>query len=243
MAVVNDVLARHYWPGQNAVGKQIHLSTGQWVTVVGVVKLRAFMAWGTPPMDTIFLPYGVPVQRNIRLIARSSGDPQGLVESIRGIIRDLDPDQAMPDAYTFERTIGVFMRAAMLSIDTLGAMGVLGLGLALVGLYGLLAFEVGSRTREIGIRMALGARAGAVVRMVLRQGVALAVFGVAAGSALNWGSRRGAARDLRRGIEPGRQCQLARARTERRQPDQHPGRDRLLWRRGIYAADPRSAGS
>jgi macrolide transport system ATP-binding/permease protein len=190
VAVVNDVLARHYWPGQSGVGKQIRMSTGQWVTVVGVAKLRAFMAWGTPPMDTIFLPYGVPVQRDIRLIARSSGDPQGLIEPIRGIVRDLDPDQAMPDAYTFDRTIGIFMRAAMLSIDTLGAMGVLGLGLALVGLYGLLAYEVGSRTREIGIRMALGARAGAVVRMVLRQGVALAVFGVAVGSALNWGVGR-----------------------------------------------------
>lgn len=203
VAVVNDVLAQRYWPGQNAVSKQIRLSTGQWVTVVGVAKLRAFMAWGTPPMDTIFLPYGVPVKRDIRLIARSSGDPRGLTEPIRGIIHDLDPDQAMPDAYTFDGTIGIFMRAAMLAIDTLGAMGVLGLGLALVGLYGLLAFEVGSRTREIGIRMALGARAGAVVRMVLRQGVALAVFGVAVGSALNWGVGRIALAILGVGSKPG----------------------------------------
>jgi ABC-type antimicrobial peptide transport system permease subunit len=78
----------------------------------------------------------------------------------------------------------------MLGLDTLGAMGVLGLLLALVGLYGLLAYEVGSRTREIGIRMALGARAGAVVRMVLRHGVVLAVCGVGAGAALDWGAER-----------------------------------------------------
>ncbi|HEY7336955.1 MAG TPA: ABC transporter permease [Bryobacteraceae bacterium] len=187
VAIVNHVLVRHYWPGQSAIGKQIRLATGQWVTVVGVAKLNAFMAFGTGPMDTIFLPYGMPQGRDISLTARAAGDPRALVEPIRTMIHDLDPDQAMPDARTWQNSIGIFMRAALLSLDTLGAMGVLGMLLALVGLYGLLAYEVGSRTREIGIRMALGARAGAVVRMVLRQGVALAVVGVGLGVALDWG--------------------------------------------------------
>jgi predicted permease len=190
VAVVNDALARRYWPGQSAIGKQIRLSAGQWVTVVGVAKLNTFMAWGTGPMDTIFLPYGTPKGRDVMLAARSTGDPHTLVEPIRAMIHDLDPDQAMPDARTWQDTFGIFLRASMLSLDTLGAMGVLGLVLALVGLYGLLAYEVGSRTREIGIRTALGARAGAVVRMVLRQGVALAVCGVGAGVALDWGAAR-----------------------------------------------------
>ncbi|HMF11110.1 MAG TPA: ABC transporter permease, partial [Gemmataceae bacterium] len=154
VAIVNHVLVRHYWPGQNAVGKQIRLATGQWVTVVGVAKLNSFMAWGTGPMDTIFLPYGQPKGRDINLIARSAGDPRGLVEPIRAMIHDLDPDQAMPDARTWQNSFGLFMRVALLALDTLGAMGVLGMLLALVGLYGLLAYEVGSRTREIGIRMA-----------------------------------------------------------------------------------------
>lgn len=188
VAIVNHVLVRHYWPGQNAIGKQIRLATGQWVTVVGVAKLNAFMAWGTGPMDTIFLPYGQPKGRDITLMARSAGDPRGLVEPIRAMIHDLDPDQAMPDARTWQNSFGLFMRVALLALDTLGAMGVLGMSLALVGLYGLLAYEVGSRTREIGIRMALGARAGAVVRMVLRQGIALAVVGVGLGVALDWGA-------------------------------------------------------
>jgi predicted permease len=186
VAVVNNVLVRHYWPGQNAIGKQIRLSSGQWVSVIGVAQLDRFMAFGTPPMDTIFLPYGTPKQRDVKLLARSTGDPQALVDPIRRVVRDLDPDQAMPDAYTWQRTIGIFIKAGELGLDTIGAMGVLGLVLALVGLYGLIAYEVSSRTREIGIRMALGARAGAVVRMVLRQGVALAVCGIGAGVALNW---------------------------------------------------------
>ncbi len=186
VAIVNEVLVGHYWPGQNAIGKQVHLSTGQWVSVIGVAKIDRFMVFGTPPMDTIFLPYGTPKQRSITLAARTVGDPHALTEPIRAIIHDLDPDQAMPDARTWQSTFGVFIKAALLSLDTIGAMGVLGLLLALVGLYGLIAYEVSSRTREIGIRIALGARAAAIVRTVLRQGIALAVFGVAAGVALNW---------------------------------------------------------
>jgi macrolide transport system ATP-binding/permease protein len=186
VAVVNDVLVKHYWPGQSAMGKQIHLNSGQWVTIVGVARINTFMAFGTGPMDTIFLPYGTPKQRGIRLLARSAGDPRALVEPIRAIVRDLDPDQAMPDAYTWQRRLGIFVEAASLGIDTIGAMGVLGLLLALVGLYGLIAYEVSSRTREIGIRIALGARTRSVVRMLLGRGIALAACGVGAGVALNW---------------------------------------------------------
>ena len=187
VAIVNDVLAKHYWPGQNAVGKQIRLNTGQWVAVVGVVKLKTFMAFGTGPMDTIFLPYGAPKQRSIRLMVRTAGDPLSATEPIRAIIHDLDPDQAVPEAQAVRTFFDVFLKGAILGLNTLGAMGVLALILALVGLYGLLAYEVSSRTREIGIRMALGAQASAVVRMVLRQGVVLAVCGVGAGVGLNWG--------------------------------------------------------
>ena len=187
VAVVNDALAKRYWPGESAVGKQIKLSTGQWVTVVGVAKLDAFMAFGTGPMDTIFLPYGIPKQRSIKLMVRSTGDPLALVEPIRAAVHDLDPDQVVPEMHTAETQFEFFIKAALLGLNTLGAMGVLGLALALVGLYGLIAYEVSARTREIGIRMALGARAAAVVRMILRQGITLAICGVGAGVGLNYG--------------------------------------------------------
>lgn len=187
VAIVNEVLAKRYWPGQNAVGKRIRLNTGQWVDVIGVAKIDRFMAFGTPPMDIVFLPFGAAKDRDVRLAVRSTGDPQAPAESIRRIIHELDPDQAIPDSHAVQPFFALVMRAVWLGLNTFGAMGVLALLLALVGLYGLLAYEVSSRTREIGIRMALGARAGAVVRMVLRQGIALAVFGVGAGMALNYG--------------------------------------------------------
>jgi putative ABC transport system permease protein len=186
VAVINDVLARHYWPGQKAVGRQLHLTTDGWVTVVGVVRLRGFMSFGTPPMDTIFLPFGTAADRNVRLLVRSVGDPRTLVEPIRAIVRDLDPDQAVPDADPWQTSFGVFIDATLLGLDTLGAMGALGLVLALVGLYALIAYDVGARTRELGIRMALGASASAVVRMVLKQGLVVALCGVGTGLALTW---------------------------------------------------------
>ncbi len=187
VAIVNEVLAKRYWPGQNAVGKRIRLSTGQWVDVIGLAKIERFMAAGTPPLDTIFLPFGATKDRDVRLAVRSTGDPQAPAEPIRRIIHDLDPDQAMPDAHAVQPFIALVLRAAWLGLDTFGALGVLGLLLALIGLYGLIAYEVNSRTREIGIRMALGARAGAVVRMVLRQGIVLAVVGLGLGMTLNYG--------------------------------------------------------
>ena len=187
VAVVNDVLARHYWPDQSGVGKRVRLGAGQWLDVIGVVKMKGFMTFGTPPMDTIFLPSGVSKQRDVVLMIRSAGDPYGPVVPLEAAVRELDPDQAVPKPETWQSTYGVFTRLLRLTMNTLGLMGVLGLLLSLVGLYGLLAYDVGARTREIGIRMALGARAGAVVRMVLRQGVALAICGVGAGVTLNYG--------------------------------------------------------
>jgi macrolide transport system ATP-binding/permease protein len=190
VVVVNQVLARHYWPDRDAIGQQLRLADGkgQFVEVVGVAKIDDYMAFGSPPMDIVFIPFSsVPPKRDVILIARSAKDPSGLAEPVRKTLRDLDPDQALPEAFTYQNTFGVFASLLRLGTHTISAMGVLGLALALVGLCGLLMFEVDSRTREIGIRMALGAGQGSVVLMVLRQGIALAVCGIAAGVALNYG--------------------------------------------------------
>jgi ABC-type antimicrobial peptide transport system permease subunit len=124
------------------------------------------------------------------LLVRTAREPFQLVEPMRKIMRELDPDQAVPTAETWQHAYGIFTYMLRLGTSIIGGMGVLGLMLALVGLYGLVLFEVNSRTREIGIRMALGARQSTVVNMVLRQGIVLAVCGVAAGVGLNWGVTR-----------------------------------------------------
>ncbi len=190
VVIVNEVLARHDWPNDNPVGKQLRIGgeKGQFVEVVGVAKIDNYFSFGVPPMDIIFLPYeSAASKRPLRFLIRSTRDPSVLVEPLRKTIRELDPDQAVPTAAVVQDLFGIFTRMLMLSTHTIGAMGVLGLSLALVGLYGLLMFDVNSRTREIGIRMALGARQSSVVGMVLRQGILLAACGVGAGVALNEG--------------------------------------------------------
>jgi putative ABC transport system permease protein len=190
VAIVNDVLARRYWPNQEAIGKQIRLNDAnpRWVNVVGVAKINDYMAFGSPPMDIIFLPYGrLTRDQDLRLQVQSSGDPSGLIEPIRKTIRSLDSDQAVPQAESWQNIFGIFARLFSLTTHTIGSMGILGMALALVGLYGLISSEVSTRTREIAIRMAVGARQSSVMAMVLRQGIALAIFGIGAGLGLNEG--------------------------------------------------------
>jgi len=190
VAIVNEVLARHHWPGQDAIGKQLRIGgdQGRFVEVVGVVKLDNYHAFGVPPQEIIFLPYVAPSKpHDISLLIRTTREPFRLVEPIRRFIRELDPDQPVPTAETWQHAYGIFTTMLRLGTTIIGSMGVLGLLLALVGLYGLVMFEVNSRTREIGIRMAMGARQSTVVRMILRQGIILATFGVAAGVGLNYG--------------------------------------------------------
>ena len=189
VVVVNEVLAKHHWPGQDALGKQLRVdgANGRLVEVVGIVGIKNYHAFGVPPQDIVFLPYVPPAKpHDITLLVRTTRDPFRLVEPARKIIRELDPDQPVPVAETWHHAFGEFTRMLRLGTSIIGSMGVLGLLLALVGLYGLVMFEVNSRTREIGIRMALGARHGTVVRMVLQQGIALAACGIGAGVGLNY---------------------------------------------------------
>lgn len=203
VAVVNEVLARHYWSGQEAVGNRVRLGSGQWVEVVGVAHIDDFMAFGMPPMDVIFLPYEKPsTQRPVMAYVRAGGDPNALVEPMRRVVHDLDPDQVDPDPGTLQSFLVPVEKLVRLGTDTVASMGVLGLGLSLVGLYGLIAFEVNSRTREIGIRMALGARSRSIVNLVLLQGIVLAVCGTAAGLGLNAGIVRLLAALLGSGNQP-----------------------------------------
>ncbi len=144
VAIVNEVLARHDWPNENPVGKQLRIGgeKGQFVEVVGVAKIDNYFSFGVPPMDIIFLPYESAVsKRPLRLLIRSARDPSALVETLRRAMRELDPDQAVPTAEVVQDLFRIFTRMLMLSTHTIGAMGVLGLILALVGLYGLLMFE------------------------------------------------------------------------------------------------------
>ena len=184
VAVVNEQFAKHYWPNQDPIGKRVRLvrRDGKWAQVIGVARTAKYLFIAEPPTDFVyFLHRQLPAQQ-LTLVAQSAGDPAPLVSPLREVVRTLDANMPVYNVRTMETLYQ--MRATRIFnviIATVLALGMMGLSLAIVGLYGLVAYAVSRRTREIGIRMAIGADRGVVLRMVLRQGVVLALVGLAIG--------------------------------------------------------------
>jgi len=193
VGVVNQHLAEHYWPGQNPLGKRFRLKDADnaWVEVVGVAKTSKYIFIAETPSDFVYLPHRQSRPTAMTLLAQFTGDPTATTAALRQVVRDVDVNMPIFDTRTMEelyrmRAISVFN----VLIATVGGLGLMGLGLAVVGLYGLVAYAASRRTREIGIRMAIGATNLSVVRMVLRQGVALALTGLVVGLAASVGAGR-----------------------------------------------------
>ncbi len=184
VAIVNELLAERHWPRQDALGKRFRLeeSGSGWVEIVGIARNSKYGFISEWPREFLYLPYRQRAQTPMILFARSSGDPSSLVTPLREIVRGLDANLPLYNVRTFEE----FFRMRVISIlEVIGrlviAMGAMGLCLALVGLYGLVTYEASRRTKEIGIRVAIGASRSDVMRMVLRQGLLLALSGLGVG--------------------------------------------------------------
>ncbi len=193
IAVVNETLAGHYWPGQDPLGKRFRMNNakGPWVEIVGVAKNSRYLFVGEPPTDFVYFPYRQhPMQRMI-LMAESTGDSASILTPLREVVRRLDPNMPVYDVRTMEEHYyALATSVGQVIVEIVGGMGLMGIGLALAGLYGLMSYAVSRRTREIGIRMAVGADRAAVVRMVLRQGIIPVLCGLAIGLALSAGAGR-----------------------------------------------------
>ncbi len=186
VAIVNQHLAEHYWPNQDPLKKRFRLKSAKdaWVEIVGVAKTSKYIFIAEPPTDFLYLPYRQNPTQSMMLVAQSTGDSAALAAPLRDVVRALDVNMPLFNVRTMEqlyrmRAISVFN----VIVTMVGAMGVMGLGLSIVGLYGLVAYAAARRTREIGIRMAIGATAPTVLRMVLGQGMVLAVIGLVVGLA------------------------------------------------------------
>jgi macrolide transport system ATP-binding/permease protein len=184
VAIVNQQFAQHYWPNRDPLGKRFRLvdSDKTWVQVVGLAKTSKYIFIAEPPTEFVYFPHRQKKLQRMIMLAQSAGDPSSLVTPLREVVRGLDANLPIYNV----RTMEAFYRMRAVSIvnvlvSIVGAMGLMGLGLAIVGLYGLVAYAVSRRTREIGIRMAIGAGRAAVLRMVLRQGIVLALVGLVVG--------------------------------------------------------------
>ena len=185
VAIVNEEFAKTYWPDADPIGKRIRVgdARGPWAEVVGLTKTGKYTWIAESPTPFIYLPFAQDERTRMSLLVETmNAEPALLAAPLRDVVRALDVNQPVFDVRTFsslyrERAIAV----PLIIMQMVGTMGLLGLTLALIGLYALVAYSVARRTREIGIRMAIGAGKSDVLRMVLRQGLTLSIAGIVVG--------------------------------------------------------------
>lgn len=182
--VINSELAQRYWPGETAVGRRVRFEPdGEWLTVVGVVGSGPYLFTNEAPRSYLYLPMTQRSSHRMNLVARAPGNTDATLAAFRRLVRDLDPDLPVVDVRTMSAHLrgGLAFLFPRLAAQVAIVLGLLGLVQAVVGLYGVIAFSVAERTQEIGIRMAIGAEPGSVVRSVLGDGLRLTLAGMVLG--------------------------------------------------------------
>jgi predicted permease len=186
VAIVNETFAARYWPGGDAIGRRIRLTdrTGTPVEIVGVAANHKYRGLSEAPFEFVYFPWAQDPANDTTLVVHTTGEPEATATPLRQAVLSIDrrmPVLALRTMESFFQATTVIFSTVIVQI--IAGMGSMGLGLALIGLYGLVAYSVSRRTREIGIRLAVGANPYGVLRMVLRHGLTLALCGTAAGLA------------------------------------------------------------
>jgi predicted permease len=192
VAIASRTLADQMWPGEEPVGKTLIVQNAQY-RIIGLVADTGYRTSAEDTLPRVYLAYWQnPIEQQIdaRMCVRVAGDPGQLLPSIRQTIQGVDPDVPITEDMPMIAQIMSTFQPLRLMSSVVVVSGMVALVLGAIGLYGVLAFNVGQRTREIGIRIALGAQSSSVVRMILGQGLVLAGIGMAAGLAVSFGARR-----------------------------------------------------
>jgi predicted permease len=189
VAVVNEAFAKKYWPGADPIGRVVEYDSVA-TTIVGVARNAKYSSLNEPLSPYLYIPIAQDGASSTNLFVRTSGDAAALSVVIRDAVRSIDPLLPVPDVVTMDAATSVVLLPQRVAAAVTGVMGVLGLILAVVGLYGVVAYTVSQRTREIGLRMALGADRANVLRLILRDGMRLVVIGVGIGMLLAVGITR-----------------------------------------------------
>jgi putative ABC transport system permease protein len=184
-AIVNLAFARHFFGHENPLGRRIRLGgpEGNWYTIVGLVRNVRHLPLGTDPSPEVFTSYLQDPAPYMTLVVRAIADPGALAGLVRAKVWQVDKNQPVYDVATMAQRFSQAVAPQRFNMLVLGIFAGLAVMLAGVGVYGVMAYSVARRTHEIGIRMALGAQRQDVIRLVLRRGVWLALFGLSLGLA------------------------------------------------------------
>ncbi len=189
--IISENLARRYWPGQDPIGKRLMFGTGSekrpWNTIVGVVAdVKSTSLEGEAAMHSYQpidqLEDGYSTVRALTFMVRTAADPVTITSAARRAVASLDPGLPLAHLRTMQDVVDESLQPRRFDTVLVGLFAALALFLAMLGIYGVIAFGVAQRTQEVGIRMALGATSGSVLRMFLREGLLLALGGIALGS-------------------------------------------------------------
>jgi predicted permease len=186
VAIINDAMARRSWPGHDPVGRRFKLgprdSDRPWYTVVGVVDDMRRQGLEREPVPQIFESLSQSAPRNVDLFIRtSSDDPLAMAGALRAAIRRVEKNAPIYGVAPLEQQFGAYLTQRRFQTSLLTALSMVALLMAAVGIYGLIHYSVATRTREIGIRMAVGGRSGDIFRLIVREGLQLSVAGLTLG--------------------------------------------------------------
>jgi putative ABC transport system permease protein len=191
VAVINQAMARTYWRDQDPLGKRLKFGRGRdgvglrasktWITIVGVIADARTESLANPSVPQIYLSLYQDTPKELAIFLRGELNARAIPEEVRAMVQSVNPELPVYGAQTLDDAVSASLEQRRFTMEIVAAFAITALLLAALGIYGVISYLVSERTQEIGIRLALGARRGTILQMVLRQGLGLAMAGAALG--------------------------------------------------------------